>query len=106
MVDVEFFINVGGDLTRIQGWISSFFPASALTNLLEFPRKPSNIMKKYITDEGNTRLSFYLPLTADNPLPDSVPRPQLPEGVVDVPLVRLYNFLRTALHVHSPKLMF
>jgi len=52
-------------------------------------------MKQHITDEANARLAFYLPLPPDQAvLPDAPPRPQLQEGTVDSPLVRLYNFLR------------
>lgn len=56
-------------------------------------------MRRHIVDEADLRLAFYLPLP-----PDELPhqfintplRPQLPEGVVDTPLVRLFNFLRTS----------
>jgi len=54
-------------------------------------------MKQYITDEANARLAFYSPLPSTQPpMVPAPPRPQLPEGVVDAPLVRLYNFLRMA----------
>ncbi|KAF9528468.1 mediator complex subunit MED14-domain-containing protein [Crepidotus variabilis] len=79
MVDVEFLINVGGDLTGLQ----------------EFPRKPPNIMKQHITDEANARLAFYLTLPDAPPLPpEAPPRPQLSEGVIDTPLIRIFNFLQ------------
>ena len=62
----------------------------------EFPRVPAGIMKRYITDEADARLMLYLPLPdAVHPLGvDIPPRPQLPEGVVDSPLIRVFNFLR------------
>ena len=56
-------------------------------------------MKRHITDEADSQLAFYLPLPADHVPPPGVtlpPRPQLPEGVVDTPLVRVFNFLRTS----------
>ncbi|KAF8972893.1 mediator complex subunit MED14-domain-containing protein [Flammula alnicola] len=78
-VHVEFLINVGGDLTGLQ----------------EFPRIPSGIIKRHITDEADARLAFYLRLPDEPPqMPEAPPRPQLPAGVVDAPLVRLYNFLQ------------
>ncbi|TCD64872.1 mediator complex subunit [Steccherinum ochraceum] len=80
-VDVEFLFTVGGDPTGME----------------DFPRKPSGIMKRHITEEANLRLGFYLPEPQeDNPPPDfQVPsRPKLPDGVVDAPLVRLFNFLQ------------
>ncbi|TFY52257.1 hypothetical protein EVG20_g10628 [Dentipellis fragilis] len=80
-VHVEFLFNVGGDLTGVQ----------------EFPRKPEGILKRHITDEADARLAFYLPLPQDQPVAPGIeppPRPQLPEGVVDAPLIRLYNFLQ------------
>ncbi|KAH9924917.1 MED14-domain-containing protein [Fomitopsis serialis] len=80
-VNVEFLLNVGGDPTSVQ----------------EFPRKPSGWLKRHITDEADARLAFYLPLPADQALPpvaEVPPRPQLPEGVADAPLVRVFNFLQ------------
>jgi hypothetical protein len=56
--------------------------------LLDFPRKPTGVSKAVITQEADYRLSYYL-------YPDADPsRPKLPSGVVDTPLVRIYNFLR------------
>ncbi|KAI8975875.1 MED14-domain-containing protein [Trametes punicea] len=78
-VNVEFLFKVGGDQTGMQ----------------EFPRMPTGALKRNITDEADARLSFYLP--PDEPPPPDVeppPRPQLPEGVVDAPLVRVFNFLQ------------
>ncbi|TDL22587.1 MED14-domain-containing protein [Rickenella mellea] len=80
-VDVKFLHNVGGESTEIQ----------------EFPREPSSIMKRHIADEADGRLGYYLPLPADALPPPEVevpPRPQLPLGTVDAPLVRLFNFLQ------------
>ncbi|KAF8170264.1 mediator complex subunit MED14-domain-containing protein [Mycena galopus ATCC 62051] len=80
-VHVEFLITVGGDLTDIQN----------------FPRIPPGHMKRHITDEADAQLAFYLPLPADHiPQPgvEFPQRPQLPEGVVDTPLVRVFNFLQ------------
>lgn len=65
---------------------------------LDFPRTPAGFMKRHITDEADAQLAFYLPLPAD-PVPPGVTvplRPQLSEGVVDTPLVRVFNFLRTS----------
>jgi hypothetical protein len=56
-------------------------------------------MKRHIVDEANARLAFYLPLPPEDVPPPGIdipPRPQLPDGVVDMPLVRLFNFLRTS----------
>lgn len=78
-VHVEFLITVGGDLTGLQ----------------EFPRVPSGMIKRHITDEADARLAFYLHLQPEQaPPPEIPPRPQLPQGVVDAPLVRVFNFLQ------------
>jgi mediator of RNA polymerase II transcription subunit 14 len=56
------------------------------------------MLKRHITDEANARLAFYLPIPSDQLPPTGIDlpqRPRLPDGVVDTPLVRLYNFLRT-----------
>lgn len=66
-----------------------------MLSVTEFPRTPSGHLKRNITDEADARLAFYLP--PDEPPPPGVeapPRPQLPEGVIDAPLVRVFNFLR------------
>lgn len=98
MVDVEFLINVGGDLTGLQGAVVTVTLLSILTIGLEFPRKPPVIMKQHITDEANARLAFYLPLpTEQASIPGAPPSPELPENVVDTPLIRVYNFLRMVL---------
>ncbi|KAI0745059.1 MED14-domain-containing protein [Earliella scabrosa] len=78
-VNVTFLFTVGGDQTGMQ----------------EFPRTPSGMLKRNITDEADARLAFYLP--PDEPPPpgaEAPPRPQLPDGVVDAPLVRVFNFLQ------------
>ncbi|KAJ6495613.1 mediator complex subunit MED14-domain-containing protein [Mycena vitilis] len=80
-VHAEFLITVGGDLTGIQ----------------DFPRTPTGLMKRHITDEADSQLAFYLPLPADHvpPLGATFPvRPQLADDVVDTPLVRVFNFLQ------------
>ncbi|KAK7057435.1 mediator of RNA polymerase II transcription subunit 14 [Favolaschia claudopus] len=80
-VHVEFLITVGGDLTDIQN----------------FPRIPKGHMHRHITDEADAQLAFYLPLPEDHiPSPEVSfpPRPQLPEGVIDTPLIRIFNFLQ------------
>ncbi|KAJ3517642.1 hypothetical protein NLJ89_g378 [Agrocybe chaxingu] len=77
-LNVEFLIGVGGDLTGLQ----------------EFPRVPPNIMKHHIADEANNQLVQYLPPPPDQQqIPGAEAPPQLPEGVVDAPLIRVYNFL-------------
>ncbi|KAG2126062.1 mediator complex subunit MED14-domain-containing protein [Suillus clintonianus] len=80
-VSVKFLITVGGDLTGMQ----------------EFPSEPSGVLRRHIADEADLRMACYLPLP-DNPEfapnPEDPPRPQLPEGTVDAPLVRLFNFLQ------------
>ncbi|KAG6898140.1 hypothetical protein C0992_004856 [Termitomyces sp. T32_za158] len=53
-------------------------------------------MKRHITDEADARLAFYLVLPEEAQNKADMPvRPQLPRGVLDTPLVRVYNFLRT-----------
>lgn len=95
-VHVEFLITVGGDLTGLQGsMIFARFLFIIAQNLAEFPRVPSGMIKRHITDEANAQLAFYLDLQPEQaPLPEIPPRPQLPQGIVDAPLVRVFNFLR------------
>ena len=57
--------------------------------LPDFPREPTGITKRYITDEADFRMAYYLVPDPENP-----DARKLPAGVVDTPLVRLYNFLR------------
>jgi mediator of RNA polymerase II transcription subunit 14 len=55
------------------------------------------VLKRHITDEADFRMACYVPPAEPVDLPSGaeVPeRPKLPEGTVDVPLVRLYNFLQ------------
>ncbi len=94
-VNVTFLFTVGGDQTGMQGKIADVHPDSPILTLAEFPRTPTGVLKRNITDEADARLSFYLP--PDEPPPPGVEpptRPQLPEGMVDAPLVRVFNFLR------------
>ncbi|OJT12740.1 Mediator of RNA polymerase II transcription subunit 14 [Trametes pubescens] len=78
-VNVTFLFKVGGDLTGMQ----------------DFPRTPTGVLKRNITDEADARLAFYLPPEAPPPPGvEAPPRPELPEGVVDAPLVRVFNFLQ------------
>jgi mediator of RNA polymerase II transcription subunit 14 len=75
--------------------------------MLEFPREPTGPLKRLIADEADARLAFYLPTPPDQLPPPGIdipPRPQLPEGVVDTPLVRVFNFLRTLLQSCSEDL--
>ena len=53
-------------------------------------------MKRLITEEADARLVFYLRPDEPPPPPgvEIPPRPQLPEGMVDAPLVRVFNFHR------------
>lgn len=77
-----------------------FILCSSNSNV-EFPRIPSGIIKRHITDEADARLAFYLPMPdLQPPIPDAPPRPQLPQGVVDTPLVRVYNFLRKHISIY------
>ncbi|KAI0785537.1 MED14-domain-containing protein [Abortiporus biennis] len=81
-VDVEFLFTVGGDPTGMQ----------------EFPRIPTGYLKRHIADEADRRLAYYLPLPEEQPPPppgvEIPPQPQLPDGVADTPLVRVFNFLQ------------
>lgn len=81
-VDVEFLFNVGGDETGMQ----------------EFPRVPTGVMKRHITEGVDAQLAMYVPITpppeGQVPPVELPPRPQLPEGTMDAPLVRVYNFLQ------------
>lgn len=73
-----------------------------LNMTLEFPRIPTGPLKRHIADEADARLAFYLPTTEaeQQAQPPEVQkqmasRPKLPVDIVDAPLVRLYNFLRS-----------
>ena len=83
-------------------WIARFVPLELYFKLslvcIEFPRTPTGVIKRHITDEADVRLAFYIPFPADQPpIPDAPPRPQLPQDSVDAPLIRVYNFLRMSL---------
>ncbi|EJD03366.1 MED14-domain-containing protein [Fomitiporia mediterranea MF3/22] len=80
-VHVEFLYTVGGDLTDVQ----------------DFPRRPTGDLKRHIAEEADGRLAYYLPLPVDPNVPPELQpplRPELPAGTVDTPLVRLFNFLQ------------
>ncbi|THV06734.1 MED14-domain-containing protein [Dendrothele bispora CBS 962.96] len=81
-VHVEFLIRIGGDLITTQ----------------EFPRVPTGFIKRHITDEVDRQLSLFRPEPQpQQPLPPGaeLPRKQeLPDDVVDTPLVRVFNFLQ------------
>jgi mediator of RNA polymerase II transcription subunit 14 len=101
-VHVEFLINICGDLTGLQGLSFLELCFDLLLVLVEFPRTPTGAIKRHITDEADVRLALYLPIPADQPpIPDVPPRPQLPQDVVDAPLIRLYNFLRMSFLLFS-----
>ncbi|KAM6502426.1 Mediator complex subunit MED14 domain containing protein [Amanita muscaria] len=79
-VHVEFLIKIGGDLTSLQ----------------EFPRIPTGIMRRHIADEADNQLAKFVQYSTEEQ-PHGVelpPKPQLPDGKIDAPLVRLYNFLQ------------
>ncbi|ESK91030.1 hypothetical protein Moror_16335 [Moniliophthora roreri MCA 2997] len=81
-VHVDFLLNIGGDMTGTQ----------------DFPRTPSGIMKKFISEEVDRQLGMYIPGPApQEQLPPGVVhpiKPELPDDVADAPLVRLFNFLQ------------
>lgn len=83
---------------RVYHVFPGLFAHSSPYNLrTEFPRIPSGILKQHLTNEADSQLGHYLPFPPDLQLPPGVelpPRPQLPEGVIDSPLIRVYNFLR------------
>jgi mediator of RNA polymerase II transcription subunit 14 len=99
-VHVEFLFTVGGDRTGMQGpYPLSPILYPSLISRIEFPRKPTGVLKEHLTTEADNRLGCYLPMSEpeqppDPNLPPPPERPKLPEDVVDAPLVRLYNFLR------------
>ena len=67
----------------------------------DFPRKPKGQVKLQISSEADGRLNYYLPTReqpATHPGVEAPPPRKLPEGVIDAPLVRLFNFLRTSIH--------
>ncbi|RXW15427.1 hypothetical protein EST38_g10430 [Candolleomyces aberdarensis] len=70
-VHVEFPINLKDETTGLQ----------------EFPRVPTGWAKQFISQEADNRLGYYLLAETETG------RPKLPDGFVDTPLIRLYNFL-------------
>ena len=100
-VHVEFLFTVGGDRTGMQGPQRNVLPTlySQFMLHVEFPRKPTGVLKDHLTIEADNRLGCYLPMPEpekppDLNLPAPTERPKLPEDVIDAPLVRIYNFLR------------
>lgn len=80
-VSVKFLFRVGGDATGNR----------------EFPQEPTGPLKRHIADEADARMAYYLPFPETEDAPPNIERaerPQLPEGAIDAPLVRLYNFLQ------------
>jgi mediator of RNA polymerase II transcription subunit 14 len=66
-------------------------------SFVEFPKLPTGILKRHITDEADSRLAYYLRLPELEQAPpgfEPPSRPKLPPGYVDAPLVRVFNFLR------------
>lgn len=77
--NVRFLFTIGGDLTGIQ----------------DFPRQPTGMLNRHITDEANARLRYYTPNPPEfQPPPEAPQKPQLPPNTVDAPLVRVFNFLQ------------
>ncbi|KXN90150.1 Mediator of RNA polymerase II transcription subunit 14 [Leucoagaricus sp. SymC.cos] len=80
-VNVEFLIEVGGDVATLQ----------------EFPRIPNGILKRHITEEADSQLGLYVQRPEPEQVPpgfEPPPRPKLPPGYTDAPLVRIFNFLQ------------
>ncbi|KAJ3733741.1 MED14-domain-containing protein [Lentinula guzmanii] len=79
---VEFLMNIGGDANSTQ----------------EFPRRPTGIMHSFIKEEIDRQLELHIPKPPPDFLPPGVEppsaAPELPEDVVDTPLIRLFNFLQ------------
>ena len=77
--------------------------------ITEFPKRPIDVLKRHIAEEADARLAYYLPLLVDpNAPPDfqPPPRPEVPPGTVDTPLIRLFNFLRTPVFLCSNRVLF
>ena len=89
-VHVEFPVTPKGDIASLQGkrWVPMVY-RNLTYHFPDFPREPTGITKRYITDEADFRMAYYLVPDPENP-----DVRKLPSGVVDTPLVRLYNFLR------------
>ena len=105
-VNVKFLISVGGDMSGADGTFARRgLLKLSFSDFAEFPQEPTGVLKRHISDEADSRMAYYLPLPKQMDLPPDaeVPeRPKLPEGTVDAPLVRLYNFLREY-HCANPK---
>lgn len=104
-VDVEFLFTIGGDVTSMQGRLLLGSNILLVKLSPDFPRKPVGPVKRHIADEADARLAFYLPVPENlNPPPGvEIPSPRkLPEGVIDAPLVRVFNFLRMSLPAMAP----
>lgn len=95
---VEFLINIGGDVNVTQGKNFASLPRLPYSNFTEFPRRPTGLMHGFIKEEVDRQLELYTPKPPpDFLLPGVEPppaAPELPEDVVDTPLIRLFNFLR------------
>ena len=62
---------------------------------IEFPRTPTGILKRHITDEADNLLAKFVQYSTEEfPGIELPSKPQLPTGAVDAPLIRLFNFLR------------
>jgi mediator of RNA polymerase II transcription subunit 14 len=63
----------------------------------EFPRVPTGILARHIAEEADARLSRHLPPHEEpgsNSGAELLLRTPLPEGVIDTPLIRVFNFFR------------
>jgi mediator of RNA polymerase II transcription subunit 14 len=97
-IHVEFLCLAGGASATLQGTsyrLSSFLQLESCT---DFPTRPSGLLEHFIRDEANSQLRCYTPMQPSHlsiPTDVSVLTPiALPKGVVNAPLIRLYNFLR------------
>lgn len=78
-------------------------------NSAEFPTEPIGTLKRFIADEADAQLARYIPMPENEHVPLGVElpsKPQLPEGTVDAPLIRLFNFLRKYFKVDNPLAQF
>lgn len=64
------------------------------------------MMHGFIKEEIDRQLELHIPKPPPEFLPPGVepppPVPELPEDVVDTPLIRMYNFLRMSLPISTP----
>lgn len=67
---------------------------SLIQSFIEFPRTPTGILKRHITDEADNLLAKFVQYSTEEQIPGLPSKPQLPTGAVDAPLIRLFNFLR------------